>query len=627
MTHSRVSAQAEAKIRMRMAKGDIVNGLYRVVDIMRGGMGIVYVCDILSQTADSDESSEAVRAAAVSLEKSTSTDQAARIVLKTFDESEVWGPIREQFTREAQIWISLPYHPNVVKAKTLQREGRQYLISMQYVDGGNLRELLADGPLSCRRTVKLACEVCQGMEFLQEYGGIVHRDLKPENILLTKSGIAKVTDLGLAVICETHQKLMSTRDDMSLNETTSSAKGFAGTLPYMAPEQFTGGPVSKRTDVFSFGVLLYEMLSGTRPFGGLLVSALRNEILNKKPQPLPTCADVPPRLADIITKCLDKNPEKRYESFRDLRADIVAFAEAEGLEDVVPESVSIDEVIASTDAVDWNNRAYALARLDMLEESLDAYKHSLELDSSTPEQYSNVGTALNRLKRYDEALPYLQEGVRLVQRHKGSMPKELVGGAYAALSNCYELLDKKDEAIREAKQGVVEAPDSLFASRQLVRISLIFDMEEEYQAGIEKLTKILKSNPKGITSEGVNFAQWGAQKAAAYLFQLAVEECPESGVAWYNLGVYRHMTGRLEEASQAYSLAIKNGRDTVLTRVNRGILFANVGYPSAAFEDWKKALEIDPSHPAVQLAEHCIDLGEACVGWLLGQRSTLVYDG
>jgi len=612
---------------MKLAKGDIVNGLYKVVHIIRGGMGIVHVCDNVSSTLYSYDDSKAIVADVPTLKK-LAPGQAPRIVLKTFDESEVWGPIREQFYREAQIWISLPRHPNVLKAMTVQRQGRQYLIYMEYADGGNLRELLEDGPLSCQRTVKLACEVCQGMEFLQEYGGIVHRDLKPENILLTKSGAAKVTDLGCAVVFKTHQKLMSTGDDISLAETTSAAKGFAGTLPYMAPEQFTGGPVSKRTDIFSFGVLLYEMLSGIRPFGGLLVSSLQNEILNKQPQPLPTFADVPPRLADIITKCLYKNPGKRYESFRDLRSDIVAFADAKGIEDVVPEYVSIEEVIAGMDALDWNNRAYGLARLDMLEKSFEAYKHSLELDSRTPEQYSNVGVALNRLKRYDEALPYLQESVRLVQRHKDSFSKEAVGSAYATLSDCYELLDRKDEAIRVAKKGVVEVPESQFALRQLVCITLSLHMEQDYLASIEKLAKILKSNPKAITDEGVYFAQLHAEEAASYLLELAVKECPESGVAWYNLGVFRHRAGHIEEASRAYSLAIKNGYDTVLARVNRGILFANVGYPSAALEDWQKALEIDPTHPGARLAEGCIALGGTAVELLLlGQQSTLVYDG
>ena len=193
-------------------------------------------------------------------------------------------------------------------------------IAMEYVAGRDLRALLADGPLPMREVLRLGAQIASGIAAAHE-AGVVHRDLTPANIRLSPAGEIKILDFGLA--------RSGGRPETRSTESTSGAHGIAGTVGYMAPEQAAGGHVDERTDLFSFGVILYEMVSAHLPFEGSTIIEVLHSIANREPHPLARySANVPPELQRIVGKLLEKDPGRRYHSARETLIDLERLGES-----------------------------------------------------------------------------------------------------------------------------------------------------------------------------------------------------------------------------------------------------------------------------------------------------------
>jgi tRNA A-37 threonylcarbamoyl transferase component Bud32/Tol biopolymer transport system component len=217
------------------------------------------------------------------------------------------SPFSERFEREARATAAVN-HPHVC---SLYDVGPDYLV-MEYVEGDWLR-----GPVPLAQALELAEQILEALDAAHEKG-IVHRDLKPGNILLTKSGV-KVLDFGLAKI--THAPAVDSATRVETETVSLTAEGaLLGTLPYMSPEQIEGHDADVRSDIFSFGVVLYELIAGTRPFTGKTQANLVASILKEEPRPLFEMQPRTPRgLAEVVRTCLEKDPEKRWQSARDVR--------------------------------------------------------------------------------------------------------------------------------------------------------------------------------------------------------------------------------------------------------------------------------------------------------------------
>ena len=217
------------------------------------------------------------------------------------------SPFSERFEREARA-IAAVNHPHVC---SLYDVGPDYLV-MEYVEGEWLH-----GPVSLAQALELAEQILDALDAAHEKG-IVHRDLKPGNILLTKSGV-KVLDFGLAKI--THAPAVDSPSVVETPAASLTAEGsLLGTLPYMSPEQVEGHDADARSDIFAFGVVLYELIAGTRPFTGKTQANLVASILKEEPRPLFEMQPRTPRgLAEVVRTCLEKDPEKRWQSARDVR--------------------------------------------------------------------------------------------------------------------------------------------------------------------------------------------------------------------------------------------------------------------------------------------------------------------
>jgi eukaryotic-like serine/threonine-protein kinase len=219
--------------------------------------------------------------------------------------------LRARFEQEARALGALN-HPNIVTIYDVgQDDGHAYMVS-ELVDGESLRAVLNRGPVPVRKAVDFAGQIAEGMAAAHALG-IIHRDLKPENVMVTKSGQVKLLDFGLA-----KQKTQADGDRTATLE-LSQPGTILGTAGYMSPEQVRAEPVDARSDIFSFGCVLYEMVSGRRAFRGGSAVETMHAILSAEPADFEgDAAKLPPALSTIVRRCLEKRPEQRFQSAADL---------------------------------------------------------------------------------------------------------------------------------------------------------------------------------------------------------------------------------------------------------------------------------------------------------------------
>jgi len=223
----------------------------------------------------------------------------------------------ERFEQEARAASALN-HPNIITVHDVGVQNGNSYIAMELVDGKSLREMLQAGSLPIKRAVSLAAQVADGLAKAHE-AGIVHRDLKPENIMISKDGFAKILDFGLA------KSMMAAPAEASVLSTLAkTGEGtILGTVGYMSPEQASSKPVDFRSDQFSFGSIMYEMLSGKRAFARNTNVQSLSAIIQDDPEPLQTLnPQTPAPVRWIIDRCLSKDPAERYASTRDLAREL-----------------------------------------------------------------------------------------------------------------------------------------------------------------------------------------------------------------------------------------------------------------------------------------------------------------
>jgi TolB-like protein/lipoprotein NlpI len=222
---------------------------------------------------------------------------------------------KQRFEQEAKAASALD-HPNIATIYEIDEVGGECFISMTYIEGNCLKELIKANTFSIEEILNIAIQIAEGLNAAHRRG-IVHRDIKPDNLMLSNDGLVKIFDFGLA-------KLKGVSGLTRIGSTV-------GTLAYMSPEQAQGIELDRRSDIFSFGVVLYEMITGQLPFKGEHEAAIIYSVLNEAPEPLGRYrANIPEGLQRIIDKILEKDREKRYQQIDELRADLKRLSRATG---------------------------------------------------------------------------------------------------------------------------------------------------------------------------------------------------------------------------------------------------------------------------------------------------------
>ncbi len=259
---------------------------------------------------------------------------------------------KSRFLREAQAAAALN-HANIATVYANEEDGDQSFIVMEYIEGKSLKEVIEQGPMKMSKVIRLAGQIANALQAAHEKG-VVHRDIKSSNVMVTDRGLVKVMDFGLAKL--TGSSLL-TRQGTTL-----------GTAAYMSPEQARGEDVDYRTDIWSFGVLLYEMVSGLMPFQGDYEQALVYSIMNEEPEPMTAVrTGVPMALERIVAKCLTKAPTARYQNATEIPVDLQAVDVSSGSSSsIVRSAVSVSNLGARKPskwrrAITWAGIVMALA--------------------------------------------------------------------------------------------------------------------------------------------------------------------------------------------------------------------------------------------------------------------------
>jgi serine/threonine protein kinase len=559
--------------------GKIVADIYEVVrELGHGGMGVVYLLR----------------------ERGSNRFAAAKLPLGEFVSDKLQ---RQRFTREAQVWTELAAHPNIVRAYDVKEIDYRPCIFMEYVDGGSVANRLRSYPggLPFEEAFSIAIQICWAMEFAHEKGH-THRDLKPANLMRKKEGIVKVTDFGLVKRIGINEVSLKEKiadsglpvKSEELAEITQKGT-VMGTPPYMSPEQWEGNS-STSSDIYAFGVILFELFCGKRPLDPRTHPKYREmdinpqfesyfyKLLHQQEKPLDPSSlrdGLPLEARDLILRCLEKRLEDRPKNFLTIGNELIELYPKiirQPFSYKKPGKVELDK----SQKID---RAWALIRLGAgckfrgdLDEALSLFQQSEQLFKETNNRagmstcYRNMGTICDDRGDYERALKSYQKSLKI--------DEEL--GDRAGISNCYNnmgliLYSKGDykgalELYQKSLKIMEELGDRSGMSVRYFNMGSVLYYRGEYKGALKLYQKSLEIKEeigdragmsKCYNNMGLIFKSRGDYKGALKLYQKSLEIAEEIGdrtgmsLCYGNMCNILYSRGEYEKALKLYQKCLE----------------------------------------------------------------------
>lgn len=510
--------------------GDLIENRWEVLEVRRGGMGIVYI----------------VR------------DHEWGVILaaKGFQDAVFARDPRvaDRFKQEAEVWIGLDSHPNIVQAILVRDIHGKPLIFLEYVEK-DLATWIGTNTKThdIRQIVRFAIHLCDGITHAYSRGLRAHRDLKPANCLITSTMTLKVTDFGLASIWDAveiepgngEQPPRAEAAEISKAHLTPTGVGL-GTPAYMAPEQFVNArDVDPRADVYAFGIMLYEMLTGRLPF------VARDEFewfrLHSGATVPRLPVQIPQKLDATIHRCTSKNPMERFANFEEIRPWLASVYEGLANEAAPPQAIA-----SSLDSAQWRRKGIGLADLGHLSEALLCFDEALECDASDTATWQCKGVILAKLGQEAEALKCTERAIEIDP-----------GSAKAWGSRAVDLLDLGD------------TDESLVSAEKACNLD-----PEDWNLWVIKAAVL---NRSGKFNEALDSADH------------ALNIYKHSDIAWAQRGEALRALGRLDEASACFGRAIASNAKNVQALRQKAEILTESGKCEEAIPLLDKALSIDQS--------------------------------
>lgn len=504
--------------------GSVFAGLFKIFDVKSGGMGRVYLADVLSDS-------------------SSPLKGIGRVAIKTVADFEEWCEAQHQprrpvdhaqhaglvarFLREAELLVRLGPLENIVRAYFVLDVGAKPYLIMEYLSGGDLAGWIAESRLTVPLAINFGIQFCNGMIQAIRAGSLIHRDIKPANILLTPGGYLKISDYGLA---KAFFESVETSGLCSQSSGALLSMGGGGSAPYMAPEQFEDfARVDTGADIFSFGAVLFEMATGRRLFEGRTWD--EQYMLRRKPIPIAHQINpsVPARLSQIIARCVRYNRAERYLSFDEVRAELhklndevpgciplpasrpttraATISESDRLTALAYSYLGLREFekaaavaeegtrVAPDNAGHFINRGVALAELanqengagerrrGLYREAARCFLRATKLNSADPKAYSNLAWAMKELGETREALRIMEMGARL---HPTS------GDVWFAKGSCEMALGYNIEAKTSLSRAARFDPSNWKINRDL---GICLEKLDKHDQALATLTFAARINP------------------------------------------------------------------------------------------------------------------------------------
>ena len=542
----------------------------------------------------------------------------------------------ERFQQEARAASALN-HPHICTIHDIdEHDGRQFIV-MELLEGQTLKRRIAGRPMETEQVAKLGIQIAEALETTHAKG-IVHRDIKPANIFVMDSSQVKVLDFGLA-------KLLRPVSEITVTRAFTEPQSAAGTLPYMAPEQLRGQEVDARTDIYALGVVLYEMATGQRPFRDDLPTQLSDAILHRPP-PAPGRLNLslPPRLEDLILKCLEKDPENRYQSARELAVDLRRLMDPSTVAPTIPvlrvrrhgviaaviSVLLLASVLAGLSVRSWRQRLFkgaspgrieSLAVLPLENLSGDPQQDYFA-DGMTEAVITEVAqiselkvtsrTSMMQYKHTKKPLRQIAKELGVDAVLEGAVQRS--GGRVAITA---QLIEASTDRHLWAKSYEREMSDVLVLEREVAQ-----NVAEEVgvKLGASQQAYIAAARPVDPESHenyllGIHYlrsgTREGTEKAIEY-FQTAIAKDPRDALAYAGLaGAYRGLSSlymapldAMPKAKAAAVRALELDDTLAESHASLGVLklFYDWDWPSAE-KEFRRALELNPSLVEAHLGE------------------------